>query len=491
MSDLLAILDVTVTDLVAGEDPLCCLSMVNRGPRTVEVPNLDMNQAWPQFFVEDLASGVRQCFTPAALGIRSLPTREGDGPWLTLEPGATCTWPFSLSHRIVLPSVGRFRVHAAFPSGGVETGSAPVELAVEPAEWLRSDLSYSHGGFANEFFEAWVGTGYGLYLRAVRVKRQVRQQQCLRLARLPRPVLPQVSVAPQQACSETRCVSWLQSRTFYALDVGASGIVGSLHALPLSGEPHFLVAHPWKDPDSDETFALAWTTRDRESQLQPIHVGREAATASAPVSLSVPEPVWMRSFHPSTGERHGLFACVVNGQLTLFQFRHADGLVVSERPLAAWDWSLLGLAAHLDSEDVVRGVLVGQRLADGPDSAMWYATWSLDQPGRLSVDQPRIWATLDPHEIEHFQVEIDGFGAPRALVRSPDGQWSCVGPETGQVLEVPEGVATSDLPILRFIDGGSTAIAFWHDPCRGLVGVPVGAKLFDPGGAEFVQPPFR
>jgi hypothetical protein len=493
MSSLRATFELSAADLAAGEDPPCQWTVRNEGSQVAHVPNPDLNGEWPRFVVQEVATGALRSFEPAArwaaLRMKPMPDKEGDGPLTRLAPGEVRTWVANLSQAIELPLPGEYRVYAEFQTLGEVVRSTPAMLRVQAIETVRSDLTCVHDGFSDTFFQSYVGhPGLGLYLRAVRLRRSLRQLQCCRIARVQSAVEPRVSVAPNRAASATRSVSWLEGNVIHVVDVGLEGVTRPKRSLRLPAATGLLVPHPCMNPATDDTDALVWMEGDGATSLASLLFAERGIDALPPLAVPLPLPIWARSFFRSSGERVEFCLVAGAGSLGLYHLRLGEGSV-DIHPVHALEWSPLATAAQLDVEDTVHGVVVGQTLADGATGAVVYRCWSFDQAGRFSTDAPRVWPDLDSHSLEHFQLAVDHRGTPHALVRAVDGQWACLTPDTWVAVAPPVGASISGSPMLRFMAGGRLPVVFWHDSHRGLLAAPVGSELPDYQGEDFAQPP--
>ena len=159
--------------------------------------------------------------------------------------------------------------------------------------------------------------------------------------------------------------------------------------------------------------------------------------------------------------------------------------------MQSWEWGLFGIAAHLDSDDAIRGVVVGQQGSEGPNAAVLFCRWSLAADGRFSCEPPCGWAGLMPEALDHFQVAVDIHGVPHALVQWSSADWACLTPDAHYPVTPPVGAATEAVPVLRFMARGTVPLVLWHSPERGLVGSPVGIDWPDFQGPDFVRPPLE
>jgi hypothetical protein len=256
----------------------------------------------------------------------------------------------------------------------------------------------------------------------------------------------------------------------------------------LSWPARFIVPHLWKDPETDDCSALVWSSTSHGDALVPVIMGEHAIQPLDPVMLSLPQPVWIRSFFASTGERHVLFLVGTGGRLELWHLSYGERLVITSKPMHVWECGLLGIAAHMDPDDNIRGVLVGQRSSSDPTAPAIIFRWSVEVGGRSVAEPPSVWAGLDQHLLEHFQLAIDVHGIPHALVRWSEGEWWCLTPETRHAVIPPYGASISGLPMLRFMADGTIPLLLWHDLHRGLLGPPLGIALPDFLGKDFIRP---
>lgn len=517
MSQPRATLELAGTEVVAGEDPLCRLTVVNPGSSSIKVPNPELNAEWPMSTLQDLESGELRSFVPGVIwaddGIKTIARREGDGPLVVLAPGEERTWTFQLSHRIHLPRPGYYRLVMSFPAGDAEVHTDPLPFHVQRVEVARADLTYAHSGYDNLFSQCWVGReqqggdaargshGGGadrarrreergsLYLRTVAMRKRPRQLQCLRIGRVPMSVEPLLSVAPNGGAAGSRCVAWLDGDAIVAVDVGAAGVVRPERSLRLPPSPRFLLPRLWKDPASEDTVAVVWLEQPDGDLLLPFEIRRDGISARPAAPIRLPRPLWARAFFRSNGDRLACFLVPGAGHLALYQVQYRHELVIARTPMATWDCHLLGIAAHLDRHDTLHGVLVGQRLDAGPAAQVSYSRWSLDAEGRFSAEPLAAWPDLDPRQLDHFQVAVDANGQPHALVQSAKGDWACVAPDARHVVLAAAGGSGIAAPTLRFVADGTIPLVLWHDPSRGLICVPIGSEMPDYASADFIEPP--
>lgn len=228
----------------------------------------------------------------------------------------------------------------------------------------------------------------------------------------------------------------------------------------------------WMDPVTGDTQALVWVGSGGGG-LVPVRLEGSRLMTSGPAVLGLPEPLWACCSFPSSSERRGLFLSSVEGVLSLRTFRLVDEVLVAVEPLRTWRLGLMGIDAHLDADDTLRGVVVGQDVVAGSEGPVVYARWWLDGEGRFGVEAPRHWPGLDVHSLEHFQMSVDAAGNPHALIQSANGAWGCVTPGAHTPLAIPPASSTADTPFLCFSAGGVAPYVLWSDPARGRIVMPL------------------
>jgi hypothetical protein len=495
MSKVSLVLFFGETSLVAREDPPCRLVFTNQSDVPVDVPNLDVNPAAPEFVIQDLNGGDSRSFDPQTMwrdsGTRPLPVNPGDGAWTTLGPGQQVASEFWLSHRVRLPLPGGYGVSVWFRTGGDVVRSNTVKIVVAPAQVVGSSLVHSHGGTSRFWFEGWVARQATplLFVRAARVGARFQQLQCLRVARLPDVVTPVISVAPNDRASGDRSVAWLHGGTFHVVDVGLEKITHPLRSTPVPGGGGFIVEPLWKDGDTGVAQGLVWNEIDRAaSALSLVEARPDAVSVISTVQVSAPRPAWSRAFHDSKGGRRVLFLVDDGARSSLHGLVCAGGIDVFEKPFEAWPLRTLAVNAQMTREDAIVGAVVGRSVTESPGAPTLVFPWSIDSSGRFSAGAPRPWPALDTAAFDHLQMLVDVAGRPAVLVPAAEGGWSCVREDQSYEVTPPLGLTTNLPPTLALAPDGMTPMVVWHDAWRGLIPTPIGVEVPDFLGEDFVRP---
>jgi hypothetical protein len=486
-------LDFPSTILVAREDPLVRLVFANTSAARLEIPNMDLNRDWPKLRLESLEGGQQLEFTPWVMWqknrIKPIPYNEGDGPLVALEGHSVRSWEFSLSQRIDLPGCGLYRLWAEVPSDNGPVSSNVVELRVVPIYPVFSRFSYVHGGVSRTFQEGWIhrASPPQLHLRGLKLSAGLKQLRSFHVCDVADGVAPVLSVFPNGGSRFDLCLAWLDGNTFWAADIGADRVVRGPRGLQLPGKPQFILAPFWKAADTDDSSALVWCVSATDgARLLVVRSGEELEVVRV-VELPLPKPVWCQGFHASDGSRYALLLVNENDALVLHRLDlGGDGTVTSSR-LSRWSQRLLGIAAQMDEDDNIVGVVVGWESED-PKSPVVLSPWSVSWEGRFQAESSRVWDDLTGRTSGHLGLRVDTAGRPHALLAEEGGRWLYVGPSEQLRVSAPERVETIGEPILWFMGDGTIPVVLWHDREGGVRVVPLGEELPDFRGPDFVTP---
>lgn len=309
------------------------------------------------------------------------------------------------------------------------------------------------------------------------------------MATLPHVVSPVISVAPNGRASEDRSVAWLHHGVFNVVDVGLERITRALRSASVSGGAGFIVEPLWKDPDTGGAQGLMWEEVDpQQSTLSLVDAGRNGVSVLSTVTMPLPRPTWVRSFHDSKGGRLALFVVGDGLRSSLHGLVCMGGIGPLQEPFESWPWRMRAVNAQLTRDDAIVGAVVGEAISEGRDAPTMLCCWSIDPSGQFSVGAPRPWPGLDAEAFDHVQMLVDVAGRPAALVHSPEHGWSCVREDVSNVVTPPLGLATSFPPTFTLAPDGLTPMVVWHDAWRGLIPTPVGVEVPDFLGEDFIQP---
>lgn len=488
---LLIALEFPPRPLVVQESPLCRVTLSNPRDVPAEVRDPDSDRTWPRILVTTTSGTIVDPPT-SEVGSPLVAGRDPFGPrTVTLAPGETRSWGFALLDRVSLLEPGEYLIRAMVDWGGQKAYSKSVAVRIVAVATNTLFQAYPKSLVAQASGIAWVQRGEParLHFQKVEFPGWVRVAESLAIAEVDSSIVPALSAAPSRAEPFVSVVAWIDRASLRMAYVAGQEVRSVARRLPTSGTPRHIVSPFRLDPRSDTSRVAIWYEEAGEAFLCSFLCGNEVALERR-VPMGRRRLLWSQGFFASDDVSRVVLIVDDHGETVLCSAtwsKEQEFLGVEE--LERWPWRFVGSAGLLDGEDRVHGLIVG-----------------VDQGGELrrqrwlmgAMDQFRLHPADGWPEVAHANeivARVDREGEVHALVQAReaearDAAWTYRGPKGLYPLATRDGHPVGR-PVLVFLGDGTLPLVLQQDRNRGLIGTPIGFKLYDPLGPENTQPPLK
>lgn len=453
-------LTVEKTEFLFQESPRCLLTLANNGREAVKIANPVTSLTMPVLKLMDIRTGEETLF-------QKKPSEWETDPQENLPPGKSLERGFMLLDEIKIAAPGPYQLSVLYEyDSGKRTESAPVKLNVLPATPKNLQLvNNGPGGSIAVVFGAWVNLaadppqivrtqfdalpGGGIRASHTITKAEVNS----------RPVL---SAPPNRSAIKSHWVGWLEENflrfAHFDENLGASP-AGKFELPKMDLE---IVAPLSSDPATDTRVrpngaALIWMgdADGTRSGLQVVELTPNKASAGGTVNLPGSRPRWMASFERSNGMKIALYAQTSGDKVVLFSVSWPDKEKGGALPqkLAEWKGKFVAAGATIDASDAIQGAVL-LWTGEGANQQLELIGWSLDGRGTFAEKEKQKIEWEYARKIDLAFVRVNSQGAPLAVLRDGDGNWSVFEGE-GRPNPLPGAYAQTKFPLDVVFMGGT------------------------------------
>lgn len=467
-----ATLEVAETRLIYQQTTLCRGEITNQGRATLRNLNPENRGAAPTILVTNLADGtITRHRTPYA--------PEEASQEESLAPGASLTYPFSLTAAIEFPGPGEYELQLLYEWEGGELRSPAVRVELLGSIPRRLHLVSGKGGFAPLHYGAWIrqpdseSKKFSLCMAHVLTLAKPQVEDVYPLVQdLSEVVEPWLGVPPNEDVND-QWVAWIAKSSLYYL-VCREKTTTAPKTEPLDGEcrvvpPVLLNIGRDSKVESADVVLYQSGTAQGAGRLRIKHLNPAKRSADDSLELPGSAPIWGANVYLSNRMRHTFL---------ITEIRPAGGVSLKAatwsalKPpaaiaeLAAWKAGCLAADAALGADDVALGAAL---LEAGEPGAPTYALqpWRLKPPADFQSGNAVAVRWLEKKAISSAIVRVDADGAPYALLQGAAGAWYFCDPK-GNVSVLPPTAEQLKPPADILFRGGTDPVLLYSDPGRGF-----------------------
>ncbi len=426
-------LTINKTKFLAGERPLCTLTLKNTGNEAIELLHPNCGNGITSFRVIEIQSGI-ETFEKRELPPDDIPQM------ITILPDREFRTRVDLLNKIHLSAPGEYAVSAVYFStdNRYQAESQPIRLKITPFAVNNLFLDSVQTSEVNGVFVNSAAKPSQITLAEFRIAVKGGLESIYSAGKTSPTMHPYMSKPPNNGRSSGKWIAWIEGENlkYTHYDTGTKNNTRHVAEIKLPhGQPEIIPPLYIESADDplikQKGAAIIWLdgSKPNSSSMQVINLEKDEpaniAKIDGKVSIAAARPKWMMSHTLSNSTKLVTFLSYDQEKLSLYLVPWPDriGSEGHLQKLLTWnnDEFVAGGATLGFGDEIYGATLVRSGLADS--RSLELIVWKYDAKEKIVEQYRQIlpWNEMLPIGSATVRVRPDGF--PAVLLRSNEYKW--------------------------------------------------------------------